>query len=79
MKVFCSATFIQLRRSKKLSQQDIADHLDIHQTTVHHWEAGKSGCLPDINQLQYLAELFETTLDSFFNNSASNYPPPKTK
>ena len=50
-----------LRKSKYLTQKDLADLLNIDQTTVSHWERGKS--TPDTLNLLKLANLFNVTLD----------------
>ncbi len=55
IKIFSPSNLIRLRISKNIIQQEIADFLDIHQTTVYHWESGKKGYLPNANQIQYLA------------------------
>lgn len=52
----------QLRRAKKLSQEDIADALNISRQAVAKWESGLS--YPDIDNIISLSELFCVTIDS---------------
>ena len=48
---------IILRDKHKLSQQELADKLDVSRQTVCRWEAGKS--LPSLNQLGNICKAFE--------------------
>ena len=48
---------IILRDKHKLSQQELADKLDVSRQTVSRWEAGKS--LPSLNQLGNICKVFE--------------------
>ena len=63
-----SATVIQfgqrlraLRQQCKLTQQAVADHLQIHRTTYNKYEAGN--VTPDQQGLVRLAEVFGVTVD----------------
>lgn len=49
------------RRSKELSQNKLADILNISAKTVSHWETGYTE--PSIAQLILLADLFDTSID----------------
>lgn len=42
-----------------MSQEEVADHLGVKQSTVHNWESSKS--LPGINQLPEIAVLYKMT------------------
>ncbi len=50
-----------LRRSKGLTQQEVADRLGVSNKTVSSWETGAS--YPDISMLSSIAELYGVTCD----------------
>lgn len=50
-----------LRKSKGLTQQEVADHLGVSNKTISSWETGTS--CPDISMLPAIAELFEVSCD----------------
>ena len=52
----------QLRREKGLSQEQLADLMDVSRQAVSKWEAGQS--MPDLTRLVALAELFGVSLDA---------------
>ena len=52
----------RLRREKGLSQEQLADLMDISRQAVSKWEAGQS--MPDLARLVALAELFGVSLDA---------------
>jgi transcriptional regulator with XRE-family HTH domain len=49
------------RRSKKMTQQQIADKLHVHRSTYTYYETG--ACCPSIERIIALADLFEVSLD----------------
>ena len=51
----------KLRKEKGLSQEELANRLEITRQTVSKWELGDS--TPDMEKLVLLAELFEISLD----------------
>lgn len=51
----------QIRKSRNLSQQDIANKLDVNQTSVSQWERGVT--MPNISTLSKLCEILETSSD----------------
>ena len=51
----------ELRKMKGLSQEELANRLDVTRQTVSKWEVGDS--TPDLDKLVLLAEVFEITLD----------------
>lgn len=51
----------ELRKQKGLSQEDLANRLNVTRQTVSKWEVGDS--TPDMEKLIALAELFEVSLD----------------
>ncbi|MBR4163267.1 MAG: helix-turn-helix domain-containing protein [Solobacterium sp.] len=72
---------IQLRKMKQMTQEDIADKLDVTRQTVAKWESGDT--IPDLDKCRILADLFGVTLDDLANyESENNYGlglPPKGK
>ena len=51
----------QLRKEKDLTQQELADALDITLKTVSHWETGYTE--PSIAQILYLSDFFNVSLE----------------
>ena len=76
-----SDNLIQLRKLHDLSQEDLAEKLQVSRQTVSKWESGSS--LPDIEKCRILADLFEVSLDdlvSYERESDGGYGvPPKGK
>lgn len=55
-------TFIAaLRKSRGLTQQEVANSLGVSDKTISKWECGNG--LPDITAIPAIAELFEVTVD----------------
>ncbi|MBQ7802184.1 MAG: helix-turn-helix transcriptional regulator [Oscillospiraceae bacterium] len=51
----------ELRRQKGLSQEELANRLDVTRQTISKWEAGDSA--PDMEKLAALSEEFGVSLD----------------
>ena len=51
----------ELRKQKGLSQEELANRLDVTRQTISKWELGDS--TPDMDKLVQLGELFEISLD----------------
>ena len=51
----------ELRKQKGLSQEELANRLDVTRQTVSKWELSDS--TPDMDKLVALGELFEISLD----------------
>ena len=51
----------ELRKQKGLSQEELANRLEVTRQTVSKWEAGDS--TPDMEKLAALGALFEISLD----------------
>lgn len=52
-----------LRKSRKLTQQEVADKVDIKRSTISNYEIGRR--TPHLKDLQKLAETFGVGLDYF--------------
>ncbi len=51
----------QLRAAKNLSQEDLADALEVSRQSVSKWETG--GSVPELDKLVKLCEIFEVSMD----------------
>ena len=71
---------IQLRKINKMSQEQLAEKLEVSRQTLSKWETGES--LPDIEKCMQLADIFGVTMDDLVNYE-STVPglgvPPKGK
>lgn len=70
----------ELRRKKGLTQDALAEALNVTAQAVSKWERGES--MPDVALLPKLAELFDTTIDSLFGrekNPIVEYVPEKKR
>ncbi len=55
-----------LRKKHKLSQEQLAEKVNVSRQTVAKWETGEG--LPDIYKCKILAEIFQVTLDQLSRN-----------
>lgn len=55
----------ELRKARKLTQEQLADYLNISSQAVSKWETGASS--PDLEMLQRLAVFFRTTSDALLD------------
>lgn len=60
-----SDNLIQLRKLNNMSQEELAEMVDVSRQTLSKWETGES--LPDIQKSMLLAEIFKVTLDDLVN------------
>ena len=56
-----SESLFELRRSKSLSQEDLAAKIGVSRQAVSKWETGEA--MPDLNKLLILADALEVSLD----------------
>ena len=52
---------LQLRNQKGMTQEELAEYLNVSRQSVSKWELNKT--LPDVDKLMQLSELYEVTLD----------------
>ena len=69
---------IQMRRLMQMTQEDLAEKLDVTRQAVAKWEAGES--IPDLEKCRQLADIFGVSLDDLANyepeyNLGLNLPP----
>ncbi len=67
-----SARLIQLRRERNLTQQALADVVDIHVNQIRRYEAGSAQ--PTLDALVSLAKALHVSLDSLVFNDHSRDP-----
>ena len=60
-----SDNLTQLRKLKRMTQEDIAEAVGVSRQAVAKWETGET--LPDLDKCRKLADLFEVTLDDLAN------------
>jgi len=58
----------QLRKQKGLSQEELANRLNVSRQTVSKWEVGDS--TPDMEKLVAISDLFEISLDELVTDKA---------
>ena len=51
----------ELRKQKGLSQEELANRLNVSRQTISKWEVGES--TPDMEKLVAISDLFEVSLD----------------
>ncbi|MCL2772954.1 MAG: helix-turn-helix domain-containing protein [Oscillospiraceae bacterium] len=61
-----------LRREKQLSQEELAEKLDISRQSVSKWESGLA--MPEIDKLIMLSEIFGVTTDYLLKSDESFHP-----
>ena len=58
---------VYLRKTKGMSQEQLAERVDVTRQSVSKWELGES--MPDIDKLIVLSKLFAIPIDSLVDNS----------
>ena len=54
-----------LRKEKNMTQQELAEKLNVTDRAISHWENGRR--LPDISLLKELGDVFNVTIDEIIN------------
>lgn len=67
----------KFRKSKKLTQEQVAEKLNVSRQTVSKWESGET--IPDIYNCCELAKLYEITIDDLINEQKFSNINPKGK
>lgn len=65
--MFCD-NLIQLRKLHHMSQEELAEKVEVSRQTLSKWETGDS--LPDIEKCTRLADIFGVSLDELVNYEA---------
>ena len=61
------AKIAELRKSKNLSQADLAQKLCVSNKTISKWECGNG--TPDIEILSKMSKIFDVTIDEMVNST----------
>ena len=69
-------SLFELRRSKGLSQEDLASQIGVSRQAVSKWETGEA--MPDLNKLLLLADALEVSLDCLCGKAESLTEPLST-
>ena len=56
---------IQMRKRRKMTQEDVAEKVGVTRQAVAKWESGET--VPDLDKCRILAELFGVSLDDLAN------------
>lgn len=59
-----------LRKSKKLSQEQLAELVDVTRQTISNWELGETS--PNPEQLKLLSSVLKVSVDELLNNDIKN-------
>lgn len=62
---FCGEELLKLRKEKGLSQEELADKINVSRQSIHLWESGK--IIPDVENIINLCNVLETTTDKLTN------------
>lgn len=62
-----SEKIVVLRKRKGMSQEDLANELDVSRQAVYKWENG--GTTPDINKIKKMAELFDLSYNELLDDN----------
>lgn len=57
---------IQLRKYRRLTQEELAEKVGVSRQAIAKWEAGET--MPDLERSRILAEIFEVSLDDLANH-----------
>ncbi len=61
---------VSLRKKHNLSQEELAEKLDVTRQTISNWELEET--TPDINQAKKLSKIFGISLDELTDNDINN-------
>lgn len=60
---------LKLRKQKGLSQEQLAEMLDVSRQSIYKWESGQSS--PELDKLQQMSKLFNCTIDDLVNGEVN--------
>lgn len=66
----------ELRKKSGLSQEELAEKMDVARQTISKWELGETS--PDLRQAKELSKIFNVSLDELANNDIKNILVEKT-
>ncbi len=56
-----SEKILKLRKANNLSQEELAEQLDVSRQSISKWESGQ--CTPEVEKLSMLSNIFNVTID----------------
>ncbi|MBR6384952.1 MAG: helix-turn-helix domain-containing protein [Ruminococcus sp.] len=65
-----SDNLILLRKAKNMTQEELAEKLNVTRQTLSKWETGDS--LPDIEKCRMIAEIFDVSIDELVTHENIN-------
>lgn len=65
-----SDNLVTLRKSKNMTQEELAEKLNVTRQTLSKWETGDS--LPDIEKSRMIADIFDVSLDELVTHENIN-------
>lgn len=68
---------LKLRKEKKMTQQDLADKLNVTDRAVSHWENGRS--IPDVSLYKKICEILGISVEELINGERDNSDQAKEK
>lgn len=68
-----SETLLALRRGKGLSQEQLAEELNVSRQAISKWETGQS--VPDLDKLVQLSRVFAVSIDELLGNAPKDAQP----
>lgn len=60
-----SDNLVELRKLHRMSQEELAERMQVSRQTISKYETGES--LPDIDKCKMLADIFDVSLDALVN------------
>ena len=57
---------VELRKQKNLTQENVAETLNVTRQTISNWELGQT--IPDLEQAKALSKLYKISLDELVDN-----------
>lgn len=70
MKMFFADKLIKLRKRSGMSQEELADRLDVSRQSVSKWESAQ--CLPDLNKIVAISKIFEVSVDYLIKDESED-------
>ena len=61
MKINFSSNLETIRKSKKISQEELAELIGVSRQTIYKWEAGI--CLHNLNKIEKLLEVLNVSIE----------------
>lgn len=78
MKIQFAAQLLQLRKEKEISQEQLAQSLNVTRQTISKWELQEA--TPDLNKIQAIADYFQVPVEELlFGSNFKNKTIPASK